>query len=258
MDMPDDKYANYSYQAQHNLKAFATCAKLHGLSNDEIGSTWHELSLLISADNQSPLYQFDRAKIASEVLKNASKPGEISQGQHPTCNMTTVEKLLYWKEPSKVAQVINEVVSKGNYTFTDSDAKRHSIKLPDSAFFADTQETGSLDPDGKRNMASQIFQVMAINMATQRRTPPLIYEQEITTEGIENRLRNPDGTFLKKSNGDLENNLHIDMSEIGAVLKELSGKSGQILIHGRYDSPDILKFNSENDFNGTSFLTTIL
>ncbi|HEY9784022.1 MAG TPA: hypothetical protein V6D17_01385 [Candidatus Obscuribacterales bacterium] len=127
---------------------------------------YHEIGRLLEATGDQPLTQTERTKLAEQLMHNAAHPTDIDQGQHRTCNVSTVEVRTYSREPSAAAKLVVDMATTGKFvskngTEVKLDAK--SMK-PDFEARNPDQKPG----DGSRNYASQIFQVTAVNLELQK------------------------------------------------------------------------------------------
>ncbi len=144
-------------------------------AHTEIRSTYVHLCHLVEAgDNPNvPLSKADRAHIAEQIITQAADPSTISQGYHNTCNVTTVEVRTYMRNPADAAALVVSVAMTGQYTAKDgtrvtldkdSLTPHDSSKLPQPG-------------DGQRSLASQLFEVTAVNIAYAKNNPKIHYVQ---------------------------------------------------------------------------------
>ncbi len=132
------------------------------LSPEEITKTYKETERLLSATGDNPLKPEDRVKIAEQTMSQCATPKSIDQGQHETCNMTTVESMMYTKNPSEAMKLVTDVATTGEYTAKDGT----KVKIDPKA--ADAEAKANPPDDGARSHASQIFQVAAVNLYYQK------------------------------------------------------------------------------------------
>jgi hypothetical protein len=152
------------------------------LNADQINSIYDSTSkLLENKAGKSPLSESERAQLAAGILHNASLRHEIDQGHHNTCNVTTLEERLNLSNPAEAARIVSEVGLTGQYKSKD----KQIIKLDEKSLHADGEAQLSFgDPrcDGKRDYASQVFDMATINDYWQHQQPPLRYSQ-VPTDG---------------------------------------------------------------------------
>ncbi len=132
------------------------------LAGSEIAKVYKEQERLLTATGDTPLTQDDRLKIAEQSMSQCASPKSIDQGQHATCNMTTVESTLYTRSPSDAMKVVADIALTGEYTAKDGS----NVKVDPTA--ADTEAKNNPPLDGQRSQASQIFQVAAVNLYYQK------------------------------------------------------------------------------------------
>lgn len=133
-----------------DIEKFQTAGKARGLSDQEISQFFKESTKLLSSKTDTFVKAEDRAKLASQALKQAIEPTSIRQGAFKTCNVTSVEVNMYMRQPSAAMKAITEAALTGKFTTADG----KSIDLPPSTF---------VPKAGVRTFASQIFQDLAVN-----------------------------------------------------------------------------------------------
>lgn len=120
----------------------------------------------------------ERRRIAMQIINHAARPTDVFQGPHKTCQVTAMELRMFTRCPQRAAELIVTAAITGEWTAPDG---RH-ITVDNSSFRPGTEERRLTYPDtGARTHASQIFQLVAVNNAVQRRVPPQYYRQEAPT-----------------------------------------------------------------------------
>jgi hypothetical protein len=152
------------------------------LTAEEINSIYDSTSKLLEyKEGPSPLKEpAERALLAASILHNASLRHEIDQGYHNTCNVTTLEERLNVTNPAEAARIVSEVGLTGEYQSKD----KQVIKLDPDSLHADGEarlDCGDPGSNGKRDYASQIFDMATINDYWQHQQPPLTYSQAAKT-----------------------------------------------------------------------------
>lgn len=245
-----EEYSSDSAVALQKISIFKKKAKARGLSDKEIALTLHELNALVSDDKQAQIKLTDRAKLVSQILADAAYPTEITQDRHNTCTMTTVEKIIYWSRPSKIAEMVREAVLTGKYTYMDSHQTTFTVKLPPSSFHPSLDAPASVESAGSRGLSSEILQVTLINMASQRRFPPQTYEQGQPTDNTDTgeRLYDSNNVIVKDANGKPTNYPNVTLSEMASVLEQLTGKTGMVLAHKEQNNENgVVHFGSSGE-----------
>ncbi len=126
-------------------------------------ATYKTLTELLQSTQNGPYFDTaTRQKLVELSLHNIARPTKIDQGQHPTCNVTTLEVYLAARHPDVYVDLVKQVALKGEYIT----AKGETIKLPKEAVMPGKDEK-SFDMDkpasNKRNHASQIVQMTLVN-----------------------------------------------------------------------------------------------
>ncbi len=154
---------------QANMEAFEQRARERNLPPDEVANTYRQLETLLEHEGNRPTTEAQRRVIASQVMDQAAHPTTVDQGDHSTCNVTTVESRLYTRNPSEAARLVTEVSTTGRFTARDGTV----VRVPADSIRPDHQAVHVPPPEGERSHASQIFQVTTLNMYYQ--TEPYTY-----------------------------------------------------------------------------------
>lgn len=119
----------------------------------------------------------DRADLADQVLWHVVYEGRNDQGAHPSCSVTHLRGLLLYDEPSKMADLITQVATTGEFKAHDGTI----IKPPiDSLKRLSGSEEASFPPtDGQRSWASKIWDVTSYNVHYQRQSKDRFTGQEL-------------------------------------------------------------------------------
>lgn len=145
----------------------------------EIADTYSQLSRLLKPN--SHVNDSQSLQLIRETLSQAANPSCIDQGQHNTCNVSTVESKVFADCPSKAAKVIADVACTGRYEYApgrfaniDDKLSYYSEEFDDvkgtstvvsrtfNPFKPDQESSQKFPVDGTRSYASQLFQVAAI------------------------------------------------------------------------------------------------
>jgi pSer/pThr/pTyr-binding forkhead associated (FHA) protein len=154
------------------MDQFEERAVQDGLSREEVAQTYHQVGRLLRADDGAYLSRAERARLAEQILYQAVNPKTIDQGANKTCNVTTVEKRIFSRQPSEAARLIVDVATTGKYVTADGhliDLSRVPGVLERDAESRLLQRGGvfgntDLRLDGRRSYASQIFETTAVNI----------------------------------------------------------------------------------------------
>lgn len=130
----------------------------------EIEKTYSNVRKLLDWTGTGPTSQEQRVKLAEQILQQAAQPELISQGNHNTCNVTTVESFVYTKYPSAAAKLITDLATHGNFVYRGQSAERSVHVLRQTDLAEKTEAKSAEIMDGRRSYASQVFQVAAVNI----------------------------------------------------------------------------------------------
>lgn len=150
---------------KENLDKFEKYAKEHKLSAQEIAKTIKATRELLEAPN-THISENDRAKLAFQVIRQAADPSSVDQGDNKTCNATTIEKVLYSQEPSRVVQTMVDIARTGGFK-TPGGAE---IKFDPEQLEPDNEAKNFHTKDGERSYATQITNLALINAHWQTQT----------------------------------------------------------------------------------------
>lgn len=153
---PADKY---SARLEKYMGLFEKRARKEDLTPKEISAAYTEVSRLFGNNKEAPVSKQARLELAEQVLRNLAEPTTIDQGQHNTCNVTTIEIRLYTKEPAVATRVVADVALNGKLETADGLA----VELDGRNFSKDPEAQVNTRTDSKRSYAGQLFQLAAIN-----------------------------------------------------------------------------------------------
>jgi len=173
------------------MNDFEVRAKADNLSLPEEANAFHQIRRILQGDVGSYLPFAERSKLAEQLLYQAAYPQSIDQGSNNTCNVTTVEKRIFARQPSEAIRLVADVALSGKYvtaggTLVDL-SRVPGILQPDSQA---KQLERAFDPgnrdikiDEARSRASQIFEMTAVNMKYAReyktsRSDVVIYQKD--------------------------------------------------------------------------------
>lgn len=141
-----------------DTQRFAARAAQDGLSCAEVTETYRQVARLFAAVPGAAIE--DRSAIACQVMRQASDPETIDQGQHQTCNVAVLEVRLYSRMPSRAAGLVADIATANAYTTADGTR----ISLHRDSLKADNEARHNPARDGQRSHASQLFQIAAANI----------------------------------------------------------------------------------------------
>ncbi len=222
-----------------DIAVFEGRAYRDGLGRQEVLDLYKNTSRLLDATGQHPVSQKDRAVLAEQVVKNAAHPMSVDQGQHGTCNVTTIEARMYFKYPSKAGKLVADVALDGEFQ-TASNLK---VVMDKGSLQADAEARNNPPRSGERGYASQIFQMTAANIEWQSKqfnphgdqvqpgslryvqVPPVKGDKNDTGERVRDFSKSPEGVTIKDTNGEkiLDPGLYAYTYE--RISNEISGKN---------------------------------
>lgn len=166
----------------------------------------------------------DRKLLAEQCLRLATNPLLCSQGRFNTCEMATMEKLLWHREPSTVIDVIATAALSG--TIKNYDGK--PLRLSTEPFKKDLESKTASPSKGDRLFSSQIFQTVLVEREWKDRDiglGPLRYELRKPRDSKDSgeRLVSGDGRILwEKDDNQPINDPGIDFSRISRIYKSIA------------------------------------
>ena len=145
------------------MKEFEEKAAKNKLDPEKIVKTMNNLADILESQAESPHFKKEQLiQIVDTAMHNLARPLEIDQGSHPTCNVASVEVYAAVREPEHYTRLLKEAALAGKWqTFDGKTATPPAVALKPGK----DETSYDLDkPDsGKRNIASQVFQMTLIN-----------------------------------------------------------------------------------------------
>jgi hypothetical protein len=222
-----------------DIKALESRAVRDFVPRQEVLGVYENVSRLLDAKGNQPVSRENRIVLAEQVLEQAAHPMGIDQGQHLTCNVTTVEARIYSKYPSKAAALVADVALTGK--FETENPRDNDVVLDRSSLKPDKEAANNPPKDGERSYASQIFQMTAANIHWQRRLfdpngvgvarGELRYVQiePINSEDTGERVRNSKGETLKIRDEDGKESKitepFLDVGDLVSISNEITRKT---------------------------------
>lgn len=137
----------------------------HSLNDDQIVAAYEAVTRMLTVTATGTNKQFDATQVntlAELTLHNLARPRSIDQGNHPTCNVTTLEVYMAARHPDIYADLVAQVAISGSY-LTSSQER---ISPPTTALAPGLDEMAfdiDAPPSNKRNHASQLVQMTLVN-----------------------------------------------------------------------------------------------
>ncbi len=172
------------------------------------------------------------------MIKHAADPNTISQGDYGTCAAAVVESRTFTKDPASAYKLIAEVATTGQYTRPGKDPivlDKESLKKQGNSTLPESD-----GKNNKRDFASQLFEVTAINVGLEQRNamsnPPghLHYEQHAKHADHVSNPEDEGERLYDKSTGKFKTDVGLTDDEIAYTAKQISPASseGPVLIDG--------------------------
>ncbi len=143
---------------EFDMNRFEQRAKASGMPMEEVRKTYEQIDRLL-VDNlpKAPLSAEWRTKLAQQVMAQSARPSSIDQGMHNTCSVSSIEVRTYSLYPSSAARVVADTATTGSFTSDDGTSVKTNPRPR-------TESVQNPPKDGERSHASQIFQVVAVNL----------------------------------------------------------------------------------------------
>lgn len=140
------------------------------ISSREYNSVLKDVDALLSPDEKfkhsARMNAEDRTLLAKQILHLASYPYSTDQGRFNTCEMATLEKVLWSREPSAVSGLVRKAALEGKIENVHS----HTMfQLSNTPFTKDLEGHTNNPKPGDRLFASQIFQTALIEREWSKR-----------------------------------------------------------------------------------------
>lgn len=136
------------------------------LNEAEKTGCFHAVQRLVSSPEKSSYSQSDREVMAAQTLWHLARPNRQEQGQHPTCNVTTVRSALIHESPADFARMVADIGTSDKFKTADGNV----IEVPASMVTASGPDLQFPPTGGNRSWISHISDVAMANAYWQRQT----------------------------------------------------------------------------------------
>jgi hypothetical protein len=200
--IPQDKQAQY----HKDMADFEKRAKAQNLPPEEVAKTYEQMTKLLNAPkDEAVVSPGNRAKLAESFMHQCAHPDQTDQGNHSTCNETTVAEVGLTKKPSTMAEIATSTALTGQFTAPDGKV----IKVDKDSLAPGSEELANGKKGvGQRSYATQVLNVAMVNDVTQRRNPPEYFHQgtpdQSTPDDTGERLTDAKGNPLMRQVKDPE------------------------------------------------------
>jgi hypothetical protein len=233
----------------HELDGFLAQAKLKNVPPSDINRTLEATASLLEGRGERPLSQEDRVWLATSLMHNLNHCDRVDQGFHNTCNVTAISKILMATGAAVVAEMVSSTALNGYYRAVDG--KR--IAIDAQSLEPDKEAIGGETRDHRRNYASQVFDLIAINNYWQRHFPPFSYIQRESTGAGDTgeRLLNAFGQAVRSRDGSYLHQPNLDCRAMVAIGRELGIKQDFLVANSKTDNAAGVLVNSEEKLGQT-------
>lgn len=246
-DLEQQRIALLKLAAEKGLNLADNIRQIESMhSPQESSETFRNVNRILLDKSGKTLTLEQKKHIAEQVIDQAAHPTEIDQGNHNTCNVTTIESRTYTRTPSIAAKLVADVIVDGQFVSPHG----VTVKLTPRTY----DDESILPIASTRSHASEIFQRTAINLhwklAGRYNGHDIRYEQVKAPGGEDTGERLLDGTLKGRV---LEKSPNLDDHVLCEISNLVTGKSekGIILCNERNlcgkDTSEITKIKSEND-----------
>lgn len=235
----------------HNMSDFESLAKRHDRA-DQIGKVYHEVNELLSAENSILPYD-QRLVLAEQLLRNSAEPYAVDQGNHGTCNVSTVSIRMYAREPAQLARIVKEATTNGEVTLSDgskmkirhedllaeieSQQHREAQLLQEKKEHTSDELAKTYKSRGARSHLNQIIQTALVNSYWQKKG--MRYELHAGNESGHSKERLIDmktGEPLKDVDGAIVDHPNLGGDTLEKIYTQITGKDEKfILFNGEYE-----------------------
>ncbi|HEY9680057.1 MAG TPA: hypothetical protein V6C89_21645 [Drouetiella sp.] len=222
----------------NNLNVFEERAgSAPGLTDNQVAKTLESMLQLFSSE-QGKVSQAWRITLAEQIMQECATPNQTDQGDHGTCNITTVETICWFRHPEVAANIVASAALQGYWYGPDG----NKVVLRDGALIPDKEASRTPVPDGMRSFASQLFQATLFTELGQKQSAPVFWTQVPNQKDTDGGWGWVDaaGNYTKDGPGWILNSL-------GAEVFELTGET--LAAAGRLVKADgdTVNFSTENE-----------
>lgn len=155
---------------------FENRASERNLSSEKVSGTYRAVSRLLQPDtggNATKLGADDRLVLAEQLMGNLANPFSISQGNHGTCVLKSLEVGYSIKHPDVISKLVADVAVDGKYVT----ANGVEVEVPDSTLKREGVARLNPPPEGERSYVGQIVDSTLINASFKIDGEPYRLEQ---------------------------------------------------------------------------------
>ncbi len=172
--MTEKQYESFT----KDMNAFEERARKDGLSAKEVGNCYQQISRILENGDPHHPPRVHRNMLAVQCLAHAARPDQIDQGNHNTCNVTTLEERIFARHPARAMEIVAGIALHG--TWTGPDGKVAKVNPASCKPGGEEKQVDDrlMPQDGDRSYASQLFQLAVINHFDAGNRPNEAYRQD--------------------------------------------------------------------------------
>ncbi len=191
-----DENEKNTAEKQQVIDAMHKFEKLHRTNPKEIKEFYEQVSKTMDKSSGKAVSQDLRVVLAEQTILQAASPDLIRQGDHKTCNVSTIEHRLYSRHPAAAAKVIADLALDGRWESGDTHVNLNWHR--DN--FIPEKGTDNLNLGNDRSYASQLFQIGAVNAHYAEERTYEYYQTVNKRTGIHEEVLEGDGGRQYKPN----------------------------------------------------------
>lgn len=130
-----------------------------GLSQTELAHCYHHVSRLLEDTDNQMLGEMERQRLAFDILRLISEPGDLVQGNHATCLSASIEYRALVRDPAAATKLVVDIATTGRTMLKSG----QTIVFDDASIKPDQEARFWPPGDRHRSYMSQLFQLGAIN-----------------------------------------------------------------------------------------------
>lgn len=203
-----------------DVARFEARAQKSGIDAANVAESYKQLGRILEATGNKPLSERERTMLAGQVMAQLANPQSIDQGAYSTCNVTTVETLVYSRNPEKAAQLIADIATTGSYMAGGSYVKLNKASLRPQGKAANWPQ----EADGDRTYATQLFNVTATNLYYAKYDRKFRYEQAAEKKNRQGEVKDNGEHLINRRTGKVvETSPNLNDSQIARVHNMIVG-----------------------------------
>ena len=161
LDALSDKFTDPESKAKFR----ADMAKIEGRMQGnpkEVANTYSEVASMLEQREKAKVKPEVVDRLAMDVMAQAGTSKSVDQNPHPTCNVTSVESVIYHDNPSIAANAVKDIALTGEHKVSTGNV----VKVDEQSMQASSLAKRD---DGQRSLATQYMNVLMVNAALAER-----------------------------------------------------------------------------------------